>query len=176
MPDYRRYRVTGGCYFFTVNLLERLDGDLLVANMDILQQAVRLTKSERPFRINAWVVLPDHMHWMWTLPPGDEDVSIRWRLIKARFSRKLPKSEYRNPVRRSRGERGIWQRRFWEHVIRDDRDYAAHMNYIHINPLKHGYVTSVKDWPHSSFHYWVKQGVYPDDWAGSNDDEITAGE
>ncbi|MDH5648482.1 MAG: transposase [Gammaproteobacteria bacterium] len=175
MPNYRRYRVPGTCYFFTVNLLERKQTTLLT-HIDLLRRAIRLTKMQWPFSVDAWVILPDHMHWMWTLPHGDNDVSIRWRLIKSRFSRQLPRREYRSQVRTDRGERGIWQRRFWEHVIRDEADYAAHMHYIHINPLKHGYVTRVRDWPHSSFHHWVQRGVYPENWAGDGDLEIITGE
>jgi putative transposase len=170
MPDYRRFRVPGGTYFFTVNLLERRL-DLLVRHIDDLREAVRATKRERPFHIDAWVVLPDHMHTVWTLPPGDDDFSNRWKAIKIRFVQKLPRTERRSNVRVAKGERGIWQRRFWEHVIRDDNDYARHIDYVHWNPLKHGLVKQVKDWPYSSFHQYVQQGLYPQDWAGDPIDE-----
>jgi putative transposase len=119
-----------------------------------------------PFHIDALVVLPDHLHAVWTLPPDDADFSTRWRLIKTRFVRSLPKSEHLSPVRQARGERGIWQRRFWEHLIRDDSDYARHVEYCYINPLKHGLVRRVRDWPHSSFHRDVDAEIFPDDWAG----------
>lgn len=163
MPDYRRVRVAGGCYFFTVALLDRRS-DLLVRQVDLLREAVRAAKASRPFHIDAWVVLPDHMHCLWTLPEGDADYSGRWRDIKKRFSRALPRTEIVPVGRTGRGERGIWQRRFWEHTIRDERDYVTHFDYIHLNPYKHGLVTSVRAWPYSSFHRYVKMGVYAEDW------------
>jgi putative transposase len=171
MPDYRRYRVPGGTYFFTVNLLERRL-DTLVRHMDALREAVRATKRERPFHIDAWVVLPDHMHTVWTLPPGDDDFSNRWKAIKIRFVQAVPRTERRSGTRISRGERGVWQRRFWEHVIRDDADYQHHVDYIHVNPLKHGYVKRVADWPYSTFHRYVAKGIYPIDWCGDASAEV----
>lgn len=149
-PDYRRYRVPGGTYFFTVNLLERRL-DLLVRHMDHLLEAVRATKQARPFHIDAWVVLPDHMHCVWTLPPEDDDFSNRWKSIKIRFVQKLPRTERRSRVSVAKGERGIWQRRFWEHAIRDETDYVRHVDYVHCNPVKQGYVQQVIDWPYSVF-------------------------
>jgi putative transposase len=166
MPDYRRYRVAGGTYFFTVNLLQRYPNDLLIQHIGLLRSVTRAVRDTRPFHIDAWVILPDHLHCVWTLPPGDNDFTNRWRLIKQGFSRGLPKTEQRSPVRVARGERGVWQRRFWEHAIRDEEDYAAHVDYCHINPFKHGYVQRVADWPHSTFHRYVERGVYPWDWAG----------
>jgi len=112
------------------------------------------------------VVLPDHLHCVIELPPGDADFPLRWRLIKMNFSKALPLTELRSKVRIKRGERGIWQRRYWEHLIRDEADFRAHRDYVHINPVKHGLVNGVVDWPHSTFHHLVKQGVYPSDWAG----------
>ncbi|HRH81855.1 MAG TPA: transposase [Thiobacillaceae bacterium] len=175
MPNYRRNRVPGGTYFFTVNLLER-GSTLLVSNVDALRDAVRKVRAARPFHIDAWVVLPDHMHAVWTLPPDDADYSARWKAIKIAFAKALPKAEYLSPVRAGKGERGIWQRRFWEHTIRNEQDYAAHVEYVHINPVKHGLVASVRDWPHSSFHRYVALGVYARDWAGQGVDELPAGE
>ncbi len=119
-----------------------------------------------PFTIHGWVVLPDHMHCVITLPPEDADFATRWRLIKTGFSKALPKVEHVSPVRRHRGERGIWQRRYWEHLIRDEADYRAHMDYVHVNPLKHGLVERVADWPYSTFHRLVDRGVYPSQWCG----------
>ena len=133
MPNYRRALVAGGCWFFTVNLLERRRA-LLVNHVDTLRAAVAATRMKYPFEINAIVVLPDHMHAVLTLPEGDADFPTRWRLIKARFAKALPKQEMLSPVRQVRGERGIWQRRFWEHFIRDDTDYARHVEYCYINP------------------------------------------
>jgi len=150
MPNYRRPKVSGACVFFTVNLAER-GSWLFVDEIERLREAVRITRNERPFQIDAWVVLPDHMHCVWTLPAGDRDYGTRWRLIKSRFSRGLPKG----PVRTShvaREERGIWQRRFWEHHIRDEVDYRAHIEYCWFNPVKHGFVDDPLDWKFSSAH------------------------
>jgi putative transposase len=175
MPDYRRNRVPGGTYFFTVNLLERSNA-LLVSRVDALRDAIRKVRAARPFHIDAWVVLPDHMHAVWTLPPEDTDYSARWKAIKIAFAKAIPKTESLSPVRTAKGERGIWQRRFWEHTIRDEQDYAAHVDYIHINPVKHGLASCVADWPYSSFHRWVAQGAYSSDWAGQGVADVAAGE
>lgn len=175
MPDYRRYRVPGGTYFFTVNLLERRL-DTLVRHIDHLREAVRGVRQRYPFHIDAWVVLPDHLHCLCTLPEGDADFSTRWRLIKTAFAKALPVTERRSAVRVARRERAIWQRRFWEHAIRDERDYARHMDYIHYNPVKHRYVERVADWPHSTFHRYVARGIYPPNWAGVHESELEAGE
>jgi putative transposase len=169
MSWYVRNYVGGGSYFFTVNLLER-DKSLLVDYVDVLREAVAEVKRVRPFYIDAWVVLPDHLHAVWTLPAGDSDYSSRWREIKKRFSKALPGDEFRSPNRIKRGERGIWQRRFWEHTLRDERDYRHHVDYVHVNPLKHGYVERVIDWPYSSFHRAVTRGLYRGDWCGENMD------
>ena len=166
LPDYRRSRVAGGCYFFTVNLLERRGNDLLVRHIDLLRESVSRVLRTHPFRVDGWVVLPDHLHCVWTLPPGDADFPIRWRLIRGGFSRALPRDERRSPVRVARGERGIWQRRYWEHLIRDEEDFRQHMDYLHFNPVKHGYVATAADWPHSTFHRLVARGVYAADWGG----------
>jgi len=165
MPDYRRAFIPGGSWFFTVNLLERRK-TLLVDHVATLRHAVDATRRSLPFAIDAFVVLPDHLHAIWTLPPGDADFSTRWRLIKTRFARALPRQERLSPVRVARNERGIWQRRFWEHLIRDEDDYARHVAYCYINPIKHGLVARVSDWPHSSFHRNVRAGIVPRDRAG----------
>lgn len=166
MPDYRRLWHPGGTYFFTVNLLQRRNNDLLVRHIDVLRDVVGRVRRARPFRIHGWVVLPEHLHCIWELPPGDLDYATRWRLIKAGFARRLPAGEWRSAVRRQRGERGIWQRRFWEHLIRDEADFAAHMDYLHFNPVKHGLVKRVVDWPYSTFHRLVAEGVYSENWGG----------
>ena len=165
MPNYRRAFVPGGCWFFTLNLLERRR-TLLIDHIDSLRESVANTRHKYPFEIDAFVVLPDHMHAIWTLPPGDADFSIRWRLIKTAFAKSLPKQERLSAVRKARNESGIWQRRFWEHMIRDETDYARHIEYCYINPVKHGLVTCVRDWPYSSFHRDVERGIFPLDWAG----------
>ena len=174
MPDYRRNRVPGGCYFFTVNLMDRR-ADVLVARVDLLREAVRRVRERSPFHIDAWVVLPDHMHCVWTLPEGDADYANRWRAIKTQFSKGCPVDEARSVVMLARGERGIWQRRYWEHTIRDDRDYAAHVDYVHFNPVRHGLAGHPGEWPYSSFRAAVARGVYPADWIGS-DATLEAGE
>jgi putative transposase len=175
MPDYRRNRVPGATYFFTVNLRDRRS-DLLVVRIDVLRHAVRTERRRYPFHIDAWVVLPDHMHCLWTLPAGDSDFPRRWRDIKTAFSKSLPATEQRSAVMFQRGERGIWQRRYWEHRIRDDRDYAAHMDYIHFNPVKHGLVENVADWPFSSFQRCVTMGLYPAYWLGGGNEPAETGE
>ena len=144
--------------------------------MDALREAVRKTKQERPFRINAWVVLPEHMHIMLTLPAGDADFSSRIRAIKIRFNRATPATERRSETRVNNGERGIWQRRFWEHLIRDERDFEKHFDYVHYNPVKHGHSTNVADWPYSTFHRCVDSGLYPRDWAGGDVTDLEIGE
>jgi len=169
MPNYRRAWHPGGTYFFTVNLLQRHGNDLLTRHVEVLRAVVRSVRESHPFRIHGWVVLPEHLHCVIELPPGDADFATRWRLIKGGFSKALPPNEHRSPVRLRRGERGIWQRRFWEHLIRDEADYRAHMDYVHVNPLKHGLVKRVSDWPYSTFHRLVEQGVYPSDWAGGDE-------
>jgi len=165
MPNYRRAFLPGGCWFFTVNLLER-KRTLLLDHIEALRDAVARTRRKYPFEIDALVVLPDHMHAVLTLPPDDADFSIRWRLIKTRFAKGLPKNERLSAVRKKRGERGIWQRRFWEHLIRNEADYARHVEYCYINPVRHGLVTRARDWPHPSFHRDVRRGIFPEDWAG----------
>jgi REP-associated tyrosine transposase len=155
--------VPGGCYFFTANLLERRDSELLTRHIDRLRAAVRTVRRARPFTVDSWVVLPDHLHCVWTLPPGDDDFSTRWRVIKTIFARSLPVTERRSDARRRYRERGIWQRRFWEHSIRDDADFAAHVDYVHFNPVKHGYVAHVAEWPYSMPKACVRRGLY---WLG----------
>ena len=167
MPEYRRIWVPGGTYFFTVNLLERQNNNLLVRNIGLLREVVRKVRNNHQFEIHGWVVLPDHIHCIMSLPNGDSDFALRWRLIKSGFSKQLPKNERLSKSRIKRGERGIWQRRYWEHMIRDQSDFNAHMDYIHINPVKHGFVSKVKDWSYSTFHKLVEQGIYESDWAGS---------
>jgi putative transposase len=175
MPNYRRNRVPGGTYFFTVNLLDRRS-DLLVAEIDMLRASVRDVQATRPFHVDAWVVLPDHMHCIWTLPEGDMDFPERWRAIKSAFSRSLPRVEPRSSVMVARRERGIWQWRYWEHTIRDERDYAAHMDYVHFNPVKHAYVERPADWPYSSFRRAVRDGLYPAEWLAKGDEPAETGE
>jgi putative transposase len=165
MTNYRRNFVPGGSYFFTVNLLDR-QSRLLTERVDLLRKAFRYARQRHPFSIEASVVPPDHLHAVWTMPEGDADYAVRWRLIKSAFSRGLAPTEPVSESRTSKGERGIWQRRYWEHTLRDENDFAKHVDYIHFNPVKHGHVNRVVDWPYSSFHRFVRHGIYPADWAG----------
>ncbi|HYE36444.1 REP-associated tyrosine transposase [Methylocaldum sp.] len=171
MTDYRRFRVEGGTYFFTVNLAER-HRKLLTEHIGALREAFRVVKGAHPFTIDAVVILPDHLHTIWTLPTGEQDFSLRWRQIKSAFSREIEKGERISKSRSRKGERGVWQRRFWEHVIRDEEDFARHVDYIHHNPVKHGYVKAVSNWPYSSFHRYVGLGIYSKDWAGPEMDDL----
>ena len=153
---YRRATTSGASWFFTVNLADRKQ-DLLVRHIDLLREVIRHIKQQHPFEIIAMVVMPDHLHAIWQLPPGDSNYPMRWSLIKAGFSRSLAKTERIRESRLRKRERGIWQRRYWEHLIRDQEDFNHHLDYIHINPVKHGLVTAPKDWPYSTFHRWVQQ-------------------
>jgi len=150
MSTYRRLKVPGGTYFFTVRLQDHTS-DLLVTHIDVLRQATALCRKRWPFAINAAVVLPNKLHMIWTLPGGDADFSKRWRHIKTGFSRHVPAPEYVPPSHARRGEKGIWQRRFWEHLIRDDADFALHLHLIRSAPIHAGLAKGFADWPYSSF-------------------------
>ena len=155
MPNYRRWFVPGGTYFFTVNLARR-DSRLLVERIDALRAAYGEAAKRQPFETVAICILPDHLHCIWTLPDGDSDFPGRWRRIKSGFSRRMPRQADLAPGRRP-GERGVWQRRFWEHVITHEDDLAEHTAYVHANPVKHGLVTEIDDWPYSSWHRWKRE-------------------
>ncbi|MDR0771045.1 MAG: transposase [Burkholderiales bacterium] len=173
--EYRRAWQVGGTYFFTVNLAER-KRTLLIDHIEELRDTVREVKQAHPFDIRAWVVLPDHLHAIWTLPDDDADFAIRWRLIKAGFSRGIPQGERISDARRRKGERGLWQRRYWEHLIVDEDDLQRHMDYVHINPVKHGYVLRASGWPYSSIHRCIRQGWLSEDWATEKEDKFSFGE
>jgi putative transposase len=173
MTNYRRNFISGGSFFFTVNLAERRRR-LLTDNIALLRHAFREVRRRHPFTIDAVVVLPDHLHAVWTLPEDDADFARRWRLIKATFARGLRAGERISLSRARKGERGVWQRRYWEHTLRDEADFARHVDYIHFNPVKHGHVRQVCDWPHSSFHRMVRLGIYPLDWGGDATGEAGA--
>ena len=151
MPDYQRVFVPGGEYFFTVNLEDR-SSDLLTRNIEALRAAWRHVEERMPFETVAAVVLPEHLHCIWRLPYADADFSGRWRIFKARFTRSLPPPQ--RPLGRRPGEYNVWQRRFWEHAIRDDRDRETHVAYIHNNPVKHGLCSRVDEWPYSTWRRW----------------------
>ena len=176
MTDYRRAYAPGATWFFTVNIAERLGNRLLVDHIDSLRAAFDYAKQRHPFRMDSVVILPDHFHCIWTLPPGDTDFSMRWNLLKGHFSRAINKDERISVSRAKRRERGLWQRRFWEHLIRDENDLNKHRDYIHWNPVKHGWAKRVADWPHSSFHKFAALGIYPENWGHDNEFNIDAGE
>lgn len=165
MTTYRRNFVPGGSYFFTVNAAERRSR-LLIDNIGLLRRAFRDARRRHPFTLDAIAVLPDHLHAIWSLPEGDSDFAVRWQLVKSAFSRGVPRGEPISASRRRKRERGIWQRRYWEHTLRDEDDFARHVDYILFNAVKHGHVRRVRDWPFSSFHRMVRLGIYPQDWAG----------
>ena len=158
MTEYRRAHVPGATWFFTVNLAKRR------ALVDALHRSFRYVMERRSFRLDAVVVLPDHLHCIWTLPSGDSDFSMRWNVLKGHFSRAIDEGERISKSREKRRERGLWQRRFWEHLLRDQDDFNKHVDYIHWNPVKHGWVKRVADWPHSSFHDYAARGIYPANW------------
>jgi putative transposase len=163
--NYRRSFFPGGTYFFTVALRDR-GADYLIRDIHLLREVFRSVRRAHPFQFDAIVLLPDHLHCIWTLPEGDSNYPNRWRLIKGGFSRALAKTG--RPIRRnSKGEYDVWQRRYWEHLVRDERDFQTHMDYIHYNPVKHGFVKRVCDWPYSSFQRFVRQGWISNDWAGN---------
>ena len=165
MPQYIRPRVPQACVFFTVGLARR-GGDMLVREVGRLREAVRVTRSERPFAVDAWVVLPDHIHAVWTMPEGDGDYSGRWKDIKTHFTKSLGMVGPRSASKIAKGEAGIWQRRFWEHHIRDQADFDAHVRYCWGNPVKHGLVERAADWPYSSIHRDIRLGRVEPEWSG----------
>lgn len=168
MVQYRRSRAAGGAFFFTVNLHDRRRTTLM-DHADAFRTIVGDVRAALPFTIDAMVVLPDHWHAVWTLPTDDDGYARRIRLIKARFTRYLLR-EGVNIAKDERGEYRLWQKRFWEHTIRDDRDFEAHVNYVHINPVKHGHVKRAADWPHSSVHRYIRNGLLTADWAYAPED------
>jgi putative transposase len=171
MREYIRNDAPGGQFFLTLITFDRRPLFRDLAQVTLLRQAFQIVCSSRPFTTWGAVVLPDHLHVLIELPPGDGDFSTRVALIKARFSRCLDRTAIAEPdasaSRRRRRERCVWQRRFWEHTIRDERDFQNHMDYIHYNPVKHGLAACPHAWPYSSFDKWVREGRYPVDWACS---------
>jgi putative transposase len=173
MSRYRRATTPNAQYFFTVVTHRRRQ---ILCDKPIrraLRNAIESVRATRPFVIDAWVLLPDHLHCIWTLPEGDADFSTRWAVIKRAVSvacrGAYHRDEWVTATKNKRRESTMWQRRFWEHQIRSDEDFARHMDYIHFNPVKHGYVASASDWPYSTFHRCVRDGTYPANWAGADD-------
>ena len=159
---YRRSFQPGGSFFFTVVTAHRRPIFASADAIAMLREAFRVVRKARPFDIDAIVVLPDHLHCIWTLPDGDADFMTRWRLIKTWFSKH---SAFKN----------IWQHRYWEHLLRDERDFEHHVDYIHFNPVRHGLVNRVVEWPYSSFHQYVARGMYPVDWGGAFSESAAVG-
>lgn len=176
MSNYRRPQNEGGLYFFTVVTQHRRPVLTQAQTRQLLRQAIIEVRRRFPFCIHAWILLPDHIHCIWELPEGDADFGKRWALIKAGVSKGVQAVPAVNDSQARRRERGFWQRRFWEHRIRDEEDYRKHMDYLHWNPMKHGLVTRVSDWPSSSFHRLVREGIYPADWGIADDIEGAFGE
>ena len=179
MSSYRRSNVAGGSYFFTV-VTERRQRILTDdAVRFALREAITKVRLERPFQIDGWVLLPDHLHAIWTLPEGDTDFSTRWRLIKSAVTRTVGeiyfRPEWHTKLRAKKHCGTIWQHRYWEHLIQDADDFRHHMNYLHFNPVRHGLVKNVADWPYSSFHRLVEQGIYAKDWSGISLQPIISG-
>jgi putative transposase len=174
---YRRVAVPGATYFFTVVTYRRQPLFSDANAVGLLQAAIEQVRERRPFEVEAQVVMPDHIHAIWALPDDDCDYPTRWRLIKEAFTRaygpgrSLPA---RDAGRRARGERTVWQRRYWEHLVRDDEDFSAHVEYIHFNPVKHGFASAPRDWPHSTFLYWVGRGLYEASWGSQGPIELPA--
>ncbi|WP_068830932.1 REP-associated tyrosine transposase [Pseudomonas sp. BMS12] len=172
MSRYRRAAVPGGSYFFTV-VTERRQRLLTHPEVRLaLREAIESVRVARPFRIDGWVLLPDHLHAIWTLPEGDADFATRWRLIKSAVTRRcggaFHQPDYLTTRRMAKGCGTLWQHRYWEHLLRDKRDFRQHLDYLHYNPVKHGLVERVADWPWSSFHRWLHAGRYPREWGGQN--------
>ena len=168
MPDWRRSQVPGGTFFFTVVTDNRIP---LFASADarkMLGQVLRECRRQWPFNLDGIVLLPDHLHVIWSLPRGDMNYSRRWAWLKSQFTQRWiaagGQAQSVTSGRHRDGRKGVWQPKFWEHTLQDDEDFERHLNYIHYNPVKHGYVSSPRDWPWSSFHRYVKAGVYDADW------------
>lgn len=168
--QYRRAFTPGGTLFFTVVTHNRRPLLASADAVDVLRAAFRSVRQSRPFEMDAMVVMPDHLHCIWTMPPDDSDFATRWRLIKTWFTKNSPQSRRvtPDPARSAKAEQAVWQHRYWEHLLRDDHDYARHVDYIHYNPVKHGLASSASAWPYSSFSRHVATGIYPANWGQSS--------
>ncbi|MFN3235285.1 MAG: REP-associated tyrosine transposase [Gammaproteobacteria bacterium] len=167
MSSYKRIFQAGSYYFFTVVTYDRLPVFKRHQNVTLLKESIKKIKCKYPFQINAWVILPDHIHMIWKLPRNDFDYTKRWRLIKREFC--LTQAGTTN----KRNERRIWQRRYWEHIIRNENDMKNHIDYIHFNPVKHGYTSTPSAWEYSSFQYWLNKGVYHIKWGCAEPKNLT---
>ena len=171
--EYRRAFIPGGAYFFTQVTHARRPVLASPAAIDVLREAFRQVRAKRPFEIDAIVVLPDHIHSVWTMPPDDADYATRWRLIKTWFTKHCDPALRAVPdaARTKKGEQAVWQHRYWEHCLRDEEDFRRHLDYVHFNPVKHGYVSCARDWRYSSFRRYLKLGLVSADW-GCGDMEL----
>jgi putative transposase len=173
MPNFRRARVEGGTFFFTVVTDNRTPFLCDAGSRRLLRKVLHGCQARWPMEVEAIVLLPDHLHTIWTLPAGDTDYSRRWAWTKKEFTREWLQSGYvehaQTTGRHRDGRRGVWQPKFWEHTIRDECDLRRHIEYIHYNPVKHGVTRCPHAWRWSSFDRWVRAGVYPVDWACSSD-------
>ncbi len=178
MPEYRRVK-DGRTYFFTVVTYKRQRFLCLKESREVLEEVIKEIRVSNPFVIRAWVLMPDHIHCIWTLPENDVDYSKRWGLIKSRYTKIAGKELVKNcqstSSRKSKREGTVWQRRFWEHKIRNEKDYENHCNYIHYNPVKHGLASSPRDWKFSAFHRYVNNGTYSEDWGSTKPIELPKG-
>ena len=176
MADYRRWKVEGGTYFFTVVAHGRMPLFADSKARDILGIKLRECQAQWPFEINAIVLLPEHLHTIWTLPCGDASYSRRWGWIKKEFTKEWlaigGREQQVSKARRDRRDHGVWQPRYWEHTIDDEHDFDRHFDYIHYNPVKHRLVTSPADWLHSSFHRWVQAGAYDAEWGAAHHGQL----
>jgi putative transposase len=173
MPDYRRIFQKGGTYFFTVVTYQRAPILIDTNSVSLLRKCIEEVSATHPFRVDAFVILPDHVHTIWQLPENDCDYSVRWKKIKALFTKRY--GRHRSDLPDSflkKGEKGIWQRRYWEHLIRDQEDYDRHLDYIHYNPVKHNFAISAIDWEASSFVKFVNKGAYQIDWGQNVSKEL----
>lgn len=179
MPNYRRAYIEGGTYFFTIVTHNRNKILCIEENRENLKVSIEEVCGKYPFFTDAWILLPDHIHCIWTLPQGDNNFSMRWQLIKRGFTMRYNKAKNEtwaiSESRKKRKEQAVWQRRFWEHLIRDEEDFERHCDYIHYNPVKHGYVMSPKDWQFSTFHSFVKKGIYDIGWGAKGEITIDEG-
>jgi REP-associated tyrosine transposase len=171
MATFRRSITPGATYFFTLVTYRRRPALIDPPFYRALKQSIRAVRETHPFSIEAFVLLPDHLHCIWRLPEGDSGYALRWSMIKRLTSQQTRglAAPALSESRSKRGELGLWQRRFWEHRIRDERDFERHVEYIHWNPVKHGHARAVADWPYSSFHKFVRDGIYPAGWGGSGE-------
>ncbi len=183
MSNYRRFKTSGGTYFFTVATYNRQEILCKPQSRNALRDAIEAVRALLPFHIDAWVLLPDYLHCIWTLPEGDADFSKRWGTIKTSFTKKvgwaLPTNKIAMPTNKKYSisrirhrDANIWQRRFWEHQIRDQEDFNRHCDYIHYNPVKHGLVGDPKKWEYSTIHRFIQKGLYSKHWGDSITDDI----